>query len=120
MNLIYCGCTGNHEPVVYKGASANGLTYTIRRKDGTKLLVHDSNLSFLNQINMTNLPSTPLDYCKEVGKGISKDEAQRLACPQTLTPLHQELMRWHHRLYHLPFHKIFMLRKTRILTKAFP
>ena len=119
MNLIYRDGTGNHEPVVYEGASTDGLTYTIRRKDGTKLLVNDRNLSFLNQINVTNLPSTPLDYCKEVGKGISKDEAQRLARPRTLTPLQQELMSWHHRLYHLPFHRIFMLAKRGFLPKRF-
>ena len=111
MNVIYHYGTGNHEPVVYEGASAVGLTYTIRHKDGTKLLVHDSHLSFLNQTDMKNLPSTPLGYCKEVGKGILKDEAQCFARPRALTPLQRELMNCHHHLYHLPFHKIFMLAK---------
>ncbi len=28
----------------------------------------------------------PLNYCKEVGIGITQEQAQRLACPQALTP----------------------------------
>ena len=75
------------------------------------MLVHDSNLTFLRQIGMGNIPPTLLDYCKEVGVGITQEEAQRLACPRVLTPLQQELMSWHHRLYHLPFNIIFMLAK---------
>jgi hypothetical protein len=96
---------------VYEGVNANGLDHIVWRKDGTTIQVHDSNISFLNQINMTNIPSTPLDYCKEVGVGLTKKEAQILARPRTLTPLQQELMSWHNRLYHLPFHQIFALAK---------
>ena len=97
--------------MVYEGASADGLSHTIRRKDGTRLSVPDSNLAFLNQIDMGNIPSSPLDHYKEVGQGLSKAEAQRLAHPRVLTPLQQELMSWHHRVYHLPFCIIFMLAK---------
>ena len=59
----------------------------------------------------------PLDYCQEVGIGISQEQAQRLAYPRTLSPQQQELMSWHHRLYHLPFHRIFMLAKQGYLPK---
>ena len=111
MDLAYRDGTGISEAVVYEGASSDGLTHTIRRKDGSKLNVHDSNISFLQQIGMSNIPSTPLDYCREVGRGLSKDEAQRLARPRTLIPLQQELMSWHHRLYHLSFHILFRLAK---------
>ena len=117
MNLVYRDGTGHAEAVVYEGVSTDGLTHSIRHKDRTVSLVHDSNLSFLQQMSMSNIPSTPLDYCKEVGTGISQDEAQRLARPRTLTPLQQELMSWHHRLYHLPFRRIFMLAKYKFLPK---
>jgi len=109
MSLVYKDGEGNNEAVVYEGASPDGMTHTIRKKDGTKIAVHDSNLQFLLQPDLSNLPSTPLDYCKEVGKGLSLEEAQRLARPRTLSPLQQELMSWHHRLYHLPFNTILML-----------
>jgi hypothetical protein len=56
-----------------------------------------------------NIPKTPLDYCKEVGTGISKQEAEALARPRILTPIQQELMDWHHHLYHLSSPKIFWL-----------
>ena len=117
MNLDYKDGKGNNEAVVYEGESANGLLHIIRRKTGAKLVVPDSNLEHLHQISLSNLPSTPLDYCKEVGKGLTKEEAQRLARPRTLTPLQQELMSWHHRLYHLPFRHIMMLAKLGILPK---
>jgi hypothetical protein len=38
----------------------------------------------------------PLDYCREVGIGITQEQAQRLACPRALTPQQLELMSWHH------------------------
>jgi len=116
MNLLYKDGQGNNEAVVYEGDTLNGK-HIVRRKDGTKLHVHSCHLAFLNQMDMGNIPSTPLDYCKEVGQGLTKEDAQRLARPRTLSPLQQELMSWHHRLYHLPFRLIFMLAKRNILPK---
>ncbi len=61
----------------------------------------------------------PLDYCQEIGIGISQEQAQRLAYPRTLSPQQQGLMSWHHCLYHLPFHRIFMLAKHDIYQKSY-
>ena len=83
MNLVYKDGQGNNEAVVYEGASADGLSHTIRRANGTRLSVPDSNLAFLQQMGMHNIPSTPLEYCKKVGVRLTKEEAQRLAHPQT-------------------------------------
>ena len=63
------------------------------------------------------MPRTPLDYRNEVGSGLSLKEAQALATPKILSPLQQELMSWHHRLYHLPFATIFRLASLGILPK---
>ena len=68
------------------------LAHTVRTKDGTKLPVKASHLTFLNQMDMGNIPSTPLDYCREVGTGITCEEARRLVRPRVLTPRQQELM----------------------------
>ena len=111
MDLVYNNGQGNNEAVVYEGASADGLSYTIRRNNGTRLSVPDRNLAFLQQMGMHHIPSTSLEYCKEVGVGLTKEEAQSMARPRTLTPLEQEPMSWHHRLYHLPFCIIFMLAR---------
>ena len=86
---------------------SDGLTHTVRRQDGTRLQVHDAHLCLKLQADLSNIPKTPLDYCKEVGKGISKEEAEALARPRILTSIQQELMDWHHCLYHLSFPKIF-------------
>jgi hypothetical protein len=59
----------------------------------------------------------PLNYCQEVGIDISQEQAQQLACPRALTPQQQELMSWHHHLYHLPFKRNLMLAKHGYLPK---
>ena len=83
-----------------------------------RLNVHDAHLRLTLQADLSNIPRTPLDYCKEVGKGISKEEAEILARPQILSPIQQELMDWHHRLYHLSFSKIFRLAEAGYLPKG--
>ena len=115
MSLSYFNGGGNADTVVYKGVMSDGLTHTIRRADGTCLQVHHAYLRLKQQADLSNIPKTLYDYCKEAGTGISKDEAEALACPQILTPIQQELMDWHHRIYHLLFPKIFCLAKQRHL-----
>ncbi|KAL7532041.1 hypothetical protein ACHAXR_004390 [Thalassiosira sp. AJA248-18] len=107
MDLVYRDGKGNNVTAVYEGASADGLTHTVHLENGTRVDVHDSNLQLLDQPDFANMPRTPLDYRNEVGHGLTLEEAQALARPRTLSPLQQELMSWHHRLYHLPFRIIF-------------
>ncbi len=117
MTITYKSGKGMSENVVYEGVTSNGLEHIIRHVDGTRSHVDQCHLSLLNQIGFENIPKTPLDYCQEVGIGISQEQAQRLAYPRTFSPHQQELMSWHHRLYHLPFHRIFMLAKQGYLPK---
>lgn len=119
MDLVYRDGKGNNVTAVYEGASADGLTHTVRLENGTRVDVHDSNLQLIDQPDFANIPRTPLDYRNEVGKGLTLQEAQSLARPRTLSPLQQELMSWHHRLYHLPFRIIFRLADIGILPKRF-
>ena len=60
-----------------------------------------------SNFDFSDIPLTPLDYRNEVGIGILKEEAQELAYPRILSPSQQELLSWHHRLYHLPFSRLF-------------
>eukprot|EP00956_Cyclotella_meneghiniana_P045294 scaffold362192_cov291-Cyclotella_meneghiniana.AAC.1 len=51
-----------------------------------------------------------MDYQKEVQNGyLPKEDAIKLARPRTLS-LTQQLMDWHHRLYHLPSEECLCLR----------
>ena len=75
---IYDG-TGQAETLVYNGVMPDGLTHIVQRQDGTRLNVHDAHLHLEMQADLTNIPQTPLDYCKEVRKGITKEEAEALA-----------------------------------------
>ena len=93
------------------------MSHTIRQHDGTRLTVHDSFLHLNLQPNLSNIPSTPLSFRNKVGVGIYKEESQALARPRILTPTQQELMDWHHRLYHLSFTKIFRLAELGHLPK---
>ncbi len=86
INIIFKDGTGKSEYVVYEGATANGLKHVIRRIDGSQSNIDQSHLSFTNQIGFESIPQMPLDYCKEVGIGITQEQAQQLACPQALTP----------------------------------
>ncbi len=90
MDLFYKDGKGNNEAVVYEGETTYG-NHIIRRKDGTKLNVSNSHLAFIHQMDIGNIPATPLDYCREVGKGLTKEEAQRLPRLQTLMPLQKNL-----------------------------
>ena len=63
------------------------------------------------------MPNTPLEYRNEVGTVLTLDEAQALARPHTLSPLQQEFMSWHHRLYHLPYCILFRLASLSFLPK---
>ena len=110
-DILYTDDVGNQERVVYKGATPDGQWHTLRKKDTLKIVSPSSNVKFLEQPDFGNLPSTPLDYCREVSVGISKEEAQQLAYPRTISPAQQELLSWHHRLYHLPFPQLFQLAK---------
>ena len=102
---------------VYERANADGSLHTICLQDGTRLNVNDAHIQLLGQPDFSNMPKTPLDYRNEVGTGLSLQEAQALATPQVLSPLKQELMSWHHCLYHLPFAMIFCLASLGILPK---
>ena len=109
MSLSYYDGKGMVETVVYKGASPDSMSHTIRQHDGTCLTVNDLYIRLKLQTELSNTPSTPLAFRNEVDVGLSKEEAQSLVRPRILTAIQQELMDWHHRLYHLYFPKIFRL-----------
>ena len=73
IDLLYKYGNVNNDTVVYEGDSANGVNHTIQqKKDGTKLTTLESHLWVLDQPDLCNIPSTPLDYCKIFGKGLTK------------------------------------------------
>jgi hypothetical protein len=104
--------------VVYKGVMPDGFTHTVQQQDETRLNVHDAHLCLKMQAYLGNIPPTPLDYCKVVGKGITKEEVVNLVRARILTLLQQELIDWHHCLYHLSFPKIFCLAKKDYIPKG--
>ncbi len=76
MNIIIKNGTGQSKHVVYEGATANGLKHVIGCIDGSQFNIDQSHLSFTNQIGFENIPQIPLNHCKEVGIGITQEQAQ--------------------------------------------
>lgn len=75
------------------------------------MVTPESHIQDMNQADLTNVPTTPLEYCQEIGKGLTKEEVQSLVYPRVLSSLQQEFMSWHHRLYHLPFNRMSLFAK---------
>ena len=98
MELTYNDGQGESQAVAYDRASADGKSHTVHTKDGSKFVVHESNLQLLNQPDFANIPKTPLDYRNEVGTVLTLPEDQALAIPTALSPVHQELMSWNHNI----------------------
>ena len=71
----------------------------------------------MDQPDFSKFPKTPLDYRNDVGTGFTLQEAQALARPCTLSTMKQELIRWHHHIYHLTFRIIFRLTSIDFLSK---
>ncbi|KAL7504927.1 hypothetical protein ACHAXN_005718, partial [Cyclotella atomus] len=116
MVLIYKDGSGLNRPV--EGAVADGLTHRIRLEDGNFEDVDASHLLLMHQPDLTYVPRTPLDYQNEIKQEyLSAEDAIKLARPRTLSPTQQPLMNWHHRLYHLPFRRIFLLAEKGWLPK---
>ena len=72
ISLAYFDGKGKSEIVVYEGASPDGLSCTVRKEDGTLLIVHYSNLRLKLQPDLSNISSTPLAFRNEVKKGFLK------------------------------------------------
>ena len=67
--------------------------------------------------DLTNIPTDVDTYCKEVESGLTEEDIKQMAQPQSLSPLQQELMFWHNRLYDLPFHCLIPMARLRIIPK---
>ena len=64
MELSYKDGEGNYAPVVYEGPTNRGNMHEVKQADGTTITVDESQLLKLHQPDLTNIPTTPLDYQK--------------------------------------------------------
>ena len=71
---MYRDIAGKSVPLVYEGASADGILHTARFADSLKLSVYNSYLQLLDQPDFSNMPKTLLDHRNEVGTGLSLEE----------------------------------------------
>eukprot|EP00956_Cyclotella_meneghiniana_P029977 scaffold74389_cov38-Cyclotella_meneghiniana.AAC.4 len=78
-----------------------------------------SHLTLMDQADLTNIPLDAESYCKEVSEGLTEQDIAMMARPKVLTPLQQEFMHLHEKMYHTPFHVMIRLARTGVLPKRF-
>ena len=115
--VLYSDGEGNTSAVIYEGESVNG-NHIIRDEHGNRIVTPAPHLKAFEQPDLTNVPRTPLDYCQEI-KDISPEELKELVYPRQLSPVQQEFLSWHNRLFHMPFGQMYKLAKLGILPKRF-
>ena len=113
--VIYHDGNGHSETCVYEGESVNG-NHILRKSDGTKVITPASHIQEFGQPTLTNVPTTPLEYCKEI-ENMTADDLKKLVYPRKLSPVQQEFISWHNRLFHMPFYRMYKLIKIGILPK---
>jgi len=112
---IYHDGNGRSEACVYEGESVEG-NHILRKSDGTKVITPASHIQEFNQPTITNVPTTPLEYCQEI-KNLSPDQLKKIVYPRKLSPIQQEFLSWHNRLFHMPFYRMYKLIKMGVLPK---
>ena len=60
MSLSYYNREGLNEIVAYERTLPKSLSHAVRKKDGTRLVVHDPHLRLNLQPDLSNIPTTSL------------------------------------------------------------
>lgn len=116
-----CG-DGKVEAAKYLGSIKTdiGDWHKIVLSSGEKITTDASRLTLMQQqTDKTNIPFDVETYCREIGVGLTAEEVEMMARPKSLTPLQQEYMHLHEKLYHMPFHQMNRLAKSAALPKRF-
>ncbi len=118
-DVYYRDGNGNNSPAKYlKPVDKNGATlHKIRLEDGDLVETPAAHLTHLEQPDLTNIPLDVDSYCQEIEKGLTKEDIASIARPQSLSPLQQEFLHWHHRLAHIPYHRLIRLAKEGLIPK---
>ncbi len=93
--------------------------HAIRLESGELIETPAAHITHLEQPDITNIPTNIPTYCQEVEKGLTPAGIAAIARPQSLSPLQQEFLSRHNRLYHMPFHRMIQLSKNGSLPKRF-
>ena len=113
MDVCYKRGDGHNETARHINAvEVNGAELQKNHLSGVTLTnVPGFHLQLLEQLDLTNIPVDVENYCKEVESGLTAEDIATLALPQAQSPLHQEFLYWHNRLYHMPNHRLIRLSK---------
>ena len=85
--------------------------HKIHLSDGTLTKVPTFTLQLLEHPDLTNIPIDVETYYKEVETDLTTEDIAATARPQALSPLHQELIYWNNRMYHMPNRWLIQLAK---------
>ncbi len=80
----------------------------IRRSDNTELLVVLEILNFIENPDIASIPHTNEEYYEECHY-LDPSDLEQIVHPQALSPLQEEMISHHCRLYHTPFPKLIIM-----------
>ena len=118
-DVYYKSGDGENKVTKYLAMRENegAQTHLIRFDDGKETTTTSAHIQLLEQSDLTNIPVDPESYSNEVQEGLTSEQIREIARPKTLSPLQQELLFWHNRLGHLPFHRLIKLAQLGILPR---
>ena len=100
-----------------RGKNEGAQIHLIRFDDGKETTTTSAHIQLLEQPDLTNIPVDPESYSNEVQEGLTSEQIREIARPKALSPLQQEVLFWHNRLGHLPFHRLIKLAQLGILPR---
>ncbi len=107
MHLKYNDGRGTQDIVTFLGADFDKdmqIKCKVKLSNDLVILVDPETLNFIESPDITSIPQTSKEYCREF-KNIEPSQLEHILSPQSLSP-HQEKMMSHHCcLHHTPFLK---------------
>ncbi len=105
MKLCYNDGNGIRDIVIFLGMDyVDGMQMVchIPQSDGTKLLAVPQMLNFIENPDIASIPQTNEEYYDECHY-LDPSDLEKIANPQALSPLQEEMMSYHCCLHHTPF-----------------
>jgi hypothetical protein len=96
----------------------NVLEYKVRFPEGHELYVTREFLNRPENPEICDLPRTTVEY-RDTANMLSEEDIRKLANPPRLSPLQQEFLHMHNRLFHLPYTIMFRLSQLGVLPKYY-
>jgi hypothetical protein len=94
------------------------LRITVTTTDGKEIETTREFLKSPNNPDIGWIPASVPEF-KSTAKCLTDEDIRKISCPHHLSPLQQEFLSMHHKLFHLPYPVMLRMAKLGILPKRF-